>query len=200
VLDATFSPVVTSKDKTTQPEGREKCATAVEDARALFIEVAERDGNADRSGLLAQLELEKRCRKYNLDTSTIHSGFPLSFLNAFIAPSQMLKLMQDYLHRVGGKACCFEDLKPYLDLSGEELTSWISFLGQAEVPVVSPVSEHIRIDQYLSYRRVLLPYKDTSTSKSYKGFTSRKKILPLSSKPNELGITRQLISKDCHTE
>lgn len=63
--------MATSQNGPTQPEGPEKCATAVEDARALFIEVAERDGNADRSGLLAQLELEKRCRKHDLAASTI---------------------------------------------------------------------------------------------------------------------------------
>jgi hypothetical protein len=40
--------------------GKEACIAAVDGARTLFVEVAERDGTTDRSGLLAQLELERR--------------------------------------------------------------------------------------------------------------------------------------------
>jgi N-terminal acetyltransferase B complex non-catalytic subunit len=38
----------------------------MESAQALFKEVAERDGSTDRSGLLAQLELEKRSRAHGI--------------------------------------------------------------------------------------------------------------------------------------
>lgn len=45
--------------------------------------------------------------------------------------------MQDYFIRVGHKACCFEDLKPYLVLEENELTKWTSFLEAVPASFVS---------------------------------------------------------------
>ena len=36
--------------------------------------------------------------------------------------------MQQYFEKVGDKACCFEDLKPYQILKGEDSIKWTSFL------------------------------------------------------------------------
>jgi len=36
--------------------------------------------------------------------------------------------MQQYFGAIGHKACCFEDLRPYLILEGEDLVQWTSFL------------------------------------------------------------------------
>jgi hypothetical protein len=63
VLDAAFAPLNTAPGN---KEGEEACITAVDSARTLFIEVAERDGSTDRSGLLAQLELEKRSQNHGI--------------------------------------------------------------------------------------------------------------------------------------
>jgi N-terminal acetyltransferase B complex non-catalytic subunit len=51
-------------------------------------------------------------------------------------PAIMLKLVKEYIQQVGSKACCYEDLKPYLSLSGEELTEWLSFLDLLSTTVV----------------------------------------------------------------
>jgi hypothetical protein len=36
--------------------------------------------------------------------------------------------MQQYFEKVGDKACCFDDLKPYQILEGEDSTKWTSLL------------------------------------------------------------------------
>jgi N-terminal acetyltransferase B complex non-catalytic subunit len=36
--------------------------------------------------------------------------------------------MQQYFLNVGDKACCFEDLKPYLQLETDDLSLWTQFL------------------------------------------------------------------------
>ncbi|TFK76275.1 actin cytoskeleton organization protein [Pluteus cervinus] len=100
VLDATF-------------EGPEKpTAESIEHAVHLFTSVAEIDGTKDRTGLLALLEVEKRARQSNLSTD----------------PGRLPSLLRDYFGRIGGKACCFEDLKPYLAFEGNEKSEWASFL------------------------------------------------------------------------
>jgi hypothetical protein len=40
----------------------------------------------------------------------------------------LVQLMQNYFQRIGDKACCFEDLKPYLELGPDDLISWNNFL------------------------------------------------------------------------
>lgn len=50
---------------------------------------------------------------------------------------RMVSLMQQYFDNVGDKACCFEDLKPYYGLDGEDLTKWIAYLEAIPLSVVS---------------------------------------------------------------
>jgi N-acetyltransferase B complex (NatB) non catalytic subunit len=49
----------------------------------------------------------------------------------------MATLMQQYFERFGDKACCFEDLKPYLTLEAENLVKWTSFLEAVPASFVS---------------------------------------------------------------
>lgn len=39
--------------------------------------------------------------------------------------------MEGYFGSLGDKACCFEDLKPYLGLNGEDLSRWSKFLEES---------------------------------------------------------------------
>jgi len=45
--------------------------------------------------------------------------------------------MKQYFVQVGDKACCFEDLKPYLDLGDDELLEWTTFLESVSQIFVS---------------------------------------------------------------
>jgi N-terminal acetyltransferase B complex non-catalytic subunit len=49
----------------------------------------------------------------------------------------MLRLMQDYFHKTGGKACCFEDLRPFLQLDAGDLMSWTDFLNSIPIAFAS---------------------------------------------------------------
>jgi len=46
--------------------------------------------------------------------------------------------MKEYFFQVGDKACCFEDLKPYLDLEKNELLAWTTYLESVSRTFVSP--------------------------------------------------------------
>lgn len=124
VLDATFS-YFTLKDDPTD-EDRTNCLDAIKKAKELFSEVAEEDGFRDRSGHLALLELENRARKYAVSCDS----------------NRLLALMQQYFGNFGDKACCYEDLKPYVALSGEEFEKWSVFL--ASVPTTFTTTEELR--------------------------------------------------------
>ena len=45
--------------------------------------------------------------------------------------------MKEHFHQVGDKACCFEDLKPYLDLEEDELLAWTTYLESVSQTFVS---------------------------------------------------------------
>lgn len=47
--------------------------------------------------------------------------------------------MKRYFEEIGSKACCYEDLKPYLALEGEDAARWKSFLQSLTPSFVSPV-------------------------------------------------------------
>ena len=51
--------------------------------------------------------------------------------------SRMATLVQQYFEQFGDKACCFEDLKPYLTLGVEDLVRWTSFLEAVPTSFVS---------------------------------------------------------------
>lgn len=40
--------------------------------------------------------------------------------------------MENYFSQFGDKACCFEDLRPYVDLGADGKSRWISFLASQE--------------------------------------------------------------------
>ncbi|KAF9792094.1 actin cytoskeleton organization protein [Thelephora terrestris] len=104
VLDATFSM-------------EESAVERVEEARKFFSEIAELDGRKDRSGPLALLELEKRARERSISED----------------PKVLESYLKSYFDQFGDKACCFEDLKPYIALSGESLAEWTSHLRNTPV-------------------------------------------------------------------
>jgi N-terminal acetyltransferase B complex non-catalytic subunit len=62
----------------------------------------------------------------------------------------MVDLMESYFNFIGDKACCFEDLKPYLFLEGTELLRWTSFLESIPLSSVS----------VLSWMKVSKPFND----------------------------------------
>jgi N-terminal acetyltransferase B complex non-catalytic subunit len=49
--------------------------------------------------------------------------------------------MESYFNLVGDKACCFEDLRPYLSLEGEDRARWTSFLESITFSSVSIASQ-----------------------------------------------------------
>jgi N-terminal acetyltransferase B complex non-catalytic subunit len=69
----------------------------------------------------------------------------------------MVDLMKRYFQEIGDKACCFEDLKPYLALKGEDAASWTSFLQSLSPSFASPVDyiqQHPRL--FDQFRRALM--------------------------------------------
>jgi hypothetical protein len=74
VLKATFSDVTGREEKPSE-EASEATRKKIQEARELFAKVVEKDGLKDRSGLLAQLELEKRSRAHGLTDSKWYFPF-----------------------------------------------------------------------------------------------------------------------------
>lgn len=100
----------------------------------------ELDGSKDRSGLLALLELEKRARIHGVTTGLYDflSSTLRSHISSFVLePSRMVTLMKTYFERIGDKACCFEDLKPYLSLDDDDLSQWTAYLNSVSPSFVS---------------------------------------------------------------
>ncbi|KAI0082628.1 actin cytoskeleton organization protein [Panus rudis PR-1116 ss-1] len=116
VLDATFWDI----SSTSEPS-EEAIATVKEQivkSRELFTQVGKEDGLKDRSGPLALLELAKRARVYGLSSDA----------------SELRTLVESYFSQFGDKACCYEDLVPYVDFEGEEFSKWTSFLNTQKQP------------------------------------------------------------------
>ncbi|KAH9901395.1 actin cytoskeleton organization protein [Cubamyces lactineus] len=110
VLDATFADL--TSDAVDVDTAKAAAAERIVKAREFFGKVVEEDGVKDRSGHLALLELEKRARHHGLSTD----------------PTALISLLEGYFQSFGGKACCYEDLKPYIELEGEELANWTALL------------------------------------------------------------------------
>ncbi|KLO04672.1 actin cytoskeleton organization protein [Schizopora paradoxa] len=110
VLEATLPATVDSEKATPDAE-------SIERAREFFQGLAEKDGRKDRAPLLGLLELEKRARSHKVGVSEVDSKENLPSLAIL------------YFERFGDKACCFEDLRPYIStLEGDEMVRWISHL------------------------------------------------------------------------
>lgn len=70
ILDGTFSPITRSKsDGQPSNEAREICKSQIEEARAFFEEITDKDGHKDRSAWLALVDLAQRERLNGLGAS-----------------------------------------------------------------------------------------------------------------------------------
>ena len=128
ILDATFS----AEGNTTE---------LVESTRKFFTEIAERDGKKDRSGPLALLELEKRVVERSISKGISNTRPHLLFILSIVEDPEVLEnYLKSYFDQFGDKACCFEDLKPYIVLDGESLAEWTSHLRETTIStVIKPV-------------------------------------------------------------
>ncbi|KAF7363508.1 Actin cytoskeleton organization protein [Mycena sanguinolenta] len=124
VLDATFSSLKGDQDP--DESAKAKCSSHVAKTEELFSKLALEDGHKDRSALLALLELEKRTRSHGISND----------------PNRMVDLMKRYFEEIGDKACCYEDLKPYLSLEGEDAARWMSFLQSLTPSYASLASDN----------------------------------------------------------
>lgn len=123
ILDATFSA------EGNTPE-------LVESARKFFTEIAESDGWKDRSGPLALLELEKRAKERSISKGISKNTWPLPVLNIVEDPEVLENYLKSYFDQFGDKACCLEDLKPYIVLDDDGLQKWTSYLRQTPMGTV----------------------------------------------------------------
>ena len=104
--------------------------------------LADADGTRERGPLLAMVELEKRAREKQLGSEF---GWPCpcyyresADTDVGISESDdgLLTLLKLYIERFGDKACCFEDLKPYVTLQGEELSKIAAYLDSLPLNTV----------------------------------------------------------------
>ncbi|KAF5315874.1 hypothetical protein D9611_004760 [Ephemerocybe angulata] len=136
VLDATF----TGSD----------ISASVQKSRELFEQVATKDGSRDRSGLLALLELERRAKEAGVSSE----------------PSRINELLEKYFAVVGDKACCFEDLKPYVILEDEQRSRWTTFLEQLHISLATTKELQKAINVHKLLRFSLLPSEITTESEN----------------------------------
>ncbi|KDR81676.1 hypothetical protein GALMADRAFT_58678 [Galerina marginata CBS 339.88] len=122
--------------------------TRISRAQELFSKIAEADGLKDRSASLALLELEKRARAHGSSQD----------------PRRMLTLLKQYFEKFGDKACCFEDLKPFLDLEKGLLTDFTSFL-EAVPTAFTTVSGIRRLINSYKLTRYSLPESEITADK-----------------------------------
>ncbi|KAF8238594.1 actin cytoskeleton organization protein [Tricholoma matsutake] len=122
VLDATFPDSTPSQNHDNVEHVKAEYSKRIADTQNLLTTLAEEDGQKDRSALLALLELENRARSHRLSNDS----------------GRRIALMKQYFLQVGDKACCFEDLKPYLDLEENELSEWTAYLESVSQTFTTP--------------------------------------------------------------
>ncbi|PPR03615.1 hypothetical protein CVT24_007731 [Panaeolus cyanescens] len=100
---------------------------SVQKTQKIFTDIAAQDGLKDRSALLALIEVEQRAHERG------------------ISQSPPVSLMEEYFEKFGNKACCFEDLKPYVKSAlGNDLSHWTSFLeSKLTVPETIPALQEV---------------------------------------------------------
>lgn len=135
VVDATIADV--TPQSLESDEARTNIEENISKAAELFTSVADEDMRKDRSGLLALLELEKRSREHGLSS----------------APAALNELLEKYFTRFGDKACCFEDLRPYIAMDSDALTRWTTFLESQHSTFtnVSELNRYINTQKFLRY-------------------------------------------------
>ncbi|KAK7467226.1 mitochondrial distribution and morphology [Stygiomarasmius scandens] len=136
LLDGTFSCLQTSSE-----DAKEQCSKQIAYTLEVLDKVIENDGDKDRSGPLALIELETRARKHDLSTD----------------PDRLINLMRQYFETFGDKSCCFEDLKPYTFLEGDEQRSWTSFLEDVDSDASTVGNLQRVINSYKLLRHTLQP-------------------------------------------
>ncbi|KAL4067946.1 N-acetyltransferase B complex non catalytic subunit-domain-containing protein [Scleroderma yunnanense] len=110
ILDGTFHPIASIRDEASE-QCKQECRENMDKARTFLADIAQKDGTKNRAAALALTELECRAYKHGLsDLSTVISS------------------LEDYFSQFGDKACCFEDLKGYLDSEIASSERWQSTL------------------------------------------------------------------------
>ena len=61
---------------------------------------------------------------------------PLLVLNIVEDPEVLENYLKSYFDQCGDKACCLEDLKPYIVLDDDRLQNWTSYLRQTPMGTV----------------------------------------------------------------
>ncbi|KAF7304820.1 Actin cytoskeleton organization protein [Mycena kentingensis (nom. inval.)] len=139
VLDAALLPVISRAAALDDTEKTEYSARVAK-AQEFFTKIAEKDGRKDRSAVLALIELEQRARMHGVSTN----------------PQRISDVLKRYVNSFGDKACCFEDLKPYVLLEGADLVQWTAFLQSLiELPVDEPSGLRKLINAHKLLRYVL---------------------------------------------
>lgn len=64
---------------------------------------------------------------------------------------RLLHLMKQYFEIFGDKACCFEDLKPYLNLEGNDLAAWTEVLQACPSSLVSKFIINTALPSIMSF-------------------------------------------------
>lgn len=106
-------------------------------ARTFLAEIAQKDGSKNRAAPLALTELEHRAYKHGLSgtycTGYIYCSYPVFGLDL----DTVISSIEDYFTQFGDKACCFEDLKAYLDTDIASSQRWRNTLASHRPSFVS---------------------------------------------------------------
>lgn len=62
------------------------------------------------------------------------------WLNGTLDSSALHSLLESYFQSFGGKPCCYEDLKPYIEFEGEDLAKWTAVLEKQTAAFVGCTS------------------------------------------------------------
>ncbi|KAL5489723.1 MDM20 [Sanghuangporus weigelae] len=116
----------------------------ITETRQFFRKIANIDDRRDRGAWLALLELERRAREQNLGSD-------------FESESGLMDLLKLYFELFADKLCCFEDLKPYVGVEGDEFSKLTSFLDVFEHSYLSTSDLQRSINIYKLKRYLLAP-------------------------------------------
>lgn len=61
-----------------------------------------------------------------------------------IDKTRLCALLEEYFEKFGEKPSCHQDLKPYIELEGEELAQWTSVLEAFSLSFVREFPNHTR--------------------------------------------------------
>ncbi|KAI6160023.1 N-acetyltransferase B complex non catalytic subunit-domain-containing protein [Pisolithus thermaeus] len=111
VLDAAFAPIASSQGEVSE-ESKQECRESLVETGEFLAEIAQKDGIKNRAAPLALTELKHRAYKHGLCELSV-----------------LVESMADYFAQFGDKACCFEDLRAYLDLEIASSEQWEAILA-----------------------------------------------------------------------